>query len=181
MGSWKLVLPFGSSTIVEHVVEAALSFCRRVILVAGYRGSELAKLFDCQDRVQVVAHDDWERGMFSSIQAGVRRVETSRFFLCLADLPLLHCDVFAALADVPDTDVVVPMFDGRRGHPVLLGSSVKDYVVRADPLAGSMREILRGFQQNELKWHDDSILRDTDTPAEYRKLVGQTQARTTGE
>jgi molybdenum cofactor cytidylyltransferase len=175
MGSWKLMLPFGSSTIVERVVDSALLSCRKIILVAGYRGLELARLFDCQDRVQIVAHDDWEHGMFSSIQAGVRHVETTRFFLCLADLPLLRGDVFTALADEPSAGVVVPTFDGRRGHPVLLGSSVKEQIIRTDSLTGNMREILRGFRLTELEWHDDSILRDTDTPAEYQQLIGESR------
>jgi hypothetical protein len=41
MDDWKMTLPWGKSTIVEHSVRTALNVCARVVLVAGFRAEEL--------------------------------------------------------------------------------------------------------------------------------------------
>ncbi len=45
MGDWKLMLPYQQYTILDASIENALSFCRRVILVVGYRGAELIEKY----------------------------------------------------------------------------------------------------------------------------------------
>jgi len=54
MGSWKPLLPFGDSTIVETVVANALAVCSRVILVVGYRGKDLGARFSTETHVIIV-------------------------------------------------------------------------------------------------------------------------------
>ena len=51
---------------------------RRVILVTGYRGGELASWFANEPRVIVAEHAGWELGMFSSIRCGAVLVNTGR-------------------------------------------------------------------------------------------------------
>lgn len=171
MGVWKLMLPVAGTTMIEYIAETVLPVCSRVILVAGYRARELMPLADRFESVKIVINHQWELGMFSSIHAGVQHVETERFFICLADLPLIRDSVFARLLEEPKTDVVVPVFRGRRGHPVLLGSNVVRRIKVEDPAIGNMREIIREFSVRELDWNDDSILRDTDTPEEFRQVA----------
>ena len=163
-GRWKLALPFRGSTIVGLSVGAALAACRRVILVAGYRGDELAVMFASEPRVVVVEHARWERGMFSSIQRGASRVETDRFFISLADMPFVEPSVYGALLEKDDADFVFPVHAGMRGHPVLVGVRVREAILAADAVTGSMKEIARRLSVIEVPWPDDSVLRDVDTP-----------------
>ena len=167
MGQWKPLLPFGGSTILQTVVVTALRACARVIVVTGFRGEELAARFGAELRVHVVHNEGWERGMFSSIQLGVGQVRTPWFFVTLGDLPWITPGVYHALLTGDDTsDVVFPVHDGRRGHPVLFHERVKPAVAAADPASGSMRAIARGFREAEIPWPDDSVVRDVDTPAD---------------
>jgi len=166
MGSWKPVLPFGDRTLIHTVVSAALLACRRVILVTGHRGAELAARFEGEPRVLVVHNAGWERGMFSSIQLGVGQVLTRRFFVTLADLPWITPEVYTTILGDEGSDVVFPVYGGRRGHPVLFHERVKPAVAAADPASGSMRAIARGFREAEIPWPDDSVIRDVDTPAD---------------
>ena len=170
MGEWKLLLPFGNQTLVERVVTVALSVCSRVILVTGYRASDLESLFKGEARVLCRRNPAPERGMFSSVQCGIAMVDTDRLFVCLADLPLVSPEVYQALAGAPATEAIFPVHKGRRGHPVLLGRSIIDAVLRGDPETGSMREIIAGFDPVEMPWRDDTILRDVDTPRDYRRV-----------
>jgi molybdenum cofactor cytidylyltransferase len=166
MGLWKPLLPFRGGTIVGTVVAAALGTCSRVILVTGYRGDELAARFAAEPRVLVVENPGWELGMFSSIRRGAARVETTAFFISLADMPLIVPPVYRALLDAIRADFVFPVHDGTRGHPVLAGARVREAILAADPATGSMKEIARRLSVAEVPWHDDSVLRDIDTPAD---------------
>jgi molybdenum cofactor cytidylyltransferase len=166
MGRWKPALPFRGSTLVGTVVAAALAACRRVILVTGHHGDELAALFAGEPRVVAVHNPYWALGMFSSIQRGAGLVQTGRFFLQLADMPFVGPAVYRALLVVPEADFVFPVHAGTRGHPVLLGPRVLAAVLAADAAAGSMKEIARRLAVVEVPWGDDSVLRDVDTPAD---------------
>jgi molybdenum cofactor cytidylyltransferase len=166
MGRWKPALPFRGSTLAETVVATALEACRRVILVTGYRGEELAAMFAGKPRVVVMDNPDWAFGMFSSIQRGAAQVQTGRFFVQLADMPFVGPAVYQALLVVPDADFVYPVHAGTRGHPVLMGPRALAAVLAADAAAGSMKEISRRLAVVELPWGDDSVLRDLDTPTD---------------
>jgi molybdenum cofactor cytidylyltransferase len=166
MGRWKAVLPFADATIVERVVATALRACSRIVLVTGYRGSELAARFEGEPRVVPVQNDDWQQGMFSSIRCGAARVGTRRFFVALADMPWITVAAYRALLLHEETDVIFPVHGGMRGHPVLFNERVKDAIAAADPSSGSMRAIVGSFLVSELEWPDDSILRDIDTAAD---------------
>ncbi len=168
MGKWKPVLAFGSATIVETVVSNALAACRRVIVVAGYRGAELAALFGPNAGVQVVQNHEWELGMFSSIRRGAAEVTSQRFFITPADMPWIQPGIYEALEAEPAEDAVFPVFDGRRGHPALLSERIRQAVLRADPGGPPMRQIVAQFPIREIAWADDSILRDIDTPEDIR-------------
>jgi molybdenum cofactor cytidylyltransferase len=170
MGRWKLFLPFRGSTIVEAVVRTALAACARVILVTGFRAEELERLFAYEPDVVAVRNPAWEKGMFSSIQRGLPLVDTDRFFVALADMPLIGAEVYHALLRSPPADAVFPVFKGERGHPVLFRTLLRGAILREDPETGSMREVARRVTAHEMPWKDDSILHDVDTPEDYRRL-----------
>jgi molybdenum cofactor cytidylyltransferase len=163
MGRWKPVLPFGDGTIIQTVVAAALQVCSRVVLVTGYRGTELAAMFRETPRVLPVENKAWQQGMFSSIRTGSAFVRTRRFFVTLGDMPWIPAAVYAALLRSQEADVVFPVSDGVRGHPVLFHESVRDAIESADPVTGSMRAIAESFRIGEVPWPDQSVLRDIDT------------------
>jgi molybdenum cofactor cytidylyltransferase len=169
MGDWKPLLPCGESTLIETVVATALEVCRKVVLVVGYRGDELAGVFDFDDRVRIVRNPGWEAGMLSSIQEGVLQIDTKRFFIVPGDMPYLSGDVYRALGSAPPADAVAPVYGGRRGHPVLIDSRLITAITGAAPDILSMRDILASRRFTVIPWNDDSILRDLDTPEEYRR------------
>ena len=53
MGTWKPVLPFGGSTIIQTVVTAALRARARVILVTGYRAEDLGPQVNATRRAAI--------------------------------------------------------------------------------------------------------------------------------
>lgn len=168
MGRWKPVLPFGDSSIIQTVAASALRACPRVILVTGYRGGELAAIFRGEPRVHPVVNEDWPLGIFGSVRLGVSHAATARFFVTLGDMPWITEAVYQALLGEDEADVVFPVHDGRRGHPVLFHERVKPAIAAANPSRGSMRAIVESFRVREMPWPDASILRDIDTESDLK-------------
>ena len=179
MGNWKLMLPLAGKTVIEKVVSTALTVCARVVLVTGHRSSELHELFAGADRIIPVENLHWRTGMLSSIRCGAAAVESELFFIALADMPFLNPEVYSNLIEVARAqtayndrvdDAYVPVFNRRRGHPVLLRSGTIRKIQKSDAETSAMHEIMHRIKTHELAWRDDTIHRDLDTPGDYSKI-----------
>jgi molybdenum cofactor cytidylyltransferase len=115
--------------------------------------------------VQTVTNRDPDRGMFSSIQAGLAMVAGHPLAILPADMPFVRPRTVAALLDACARldAAVVPMHDGRRGHPLILPARLRDALRSADPLA-SLKDALGrlGVSQREITVEDPGVLRDVD-------------------
>ena len=65
--------------------------------------------------------------------------------------------------------LVVPSFQNRRGHPWLISARLWSEVLQLRP-PQTARDFLRkhGASIEHVEWDTDSILRDIDTPEDYR-------------
>lgn len=177
MGAWKLALPWGASTIVETCLDSALAACRRVIVVTGHHGEELGALLAARERegrVERVANPRPERGMLSSVQAGIPRVGTPRFYLALADMPGVTPEVYRLLASFPG-EAVIPKYRGKKGHPLLLSAAVARRILELGE-GDTLREALAAFPTLAVPVDDPGVLQDVDLPEDYRRLRGGTGA-----
>jgi len=71
----------------------------------------------------VVRNADWASGMGSSLRAGLdglRDADADRVVVTLVDLPGLTADAVGRLV-ASGADLAQAVYDGERGHPVLLG------------------------------------------------------------
>ena len=156
--------------MVETCVRTALEVCPRVILVVGFRGAEMRNLFDSPERVRVEENPDFRFGLFSSIQAGVQHVETDRFYVALADMPLIPPAVYSRLAGLDGCDAARPTCGGRKGHPVLLASRLIPIIRGLEP-TDSMATVLAGARVRVLETEDPGVVLDLDEPGDYERLA----------
>jgi molybdenum cofactor cytidylyltransferase len=177
MDSWKMMLPWGRSTIVEHSVRTALKVCARLILVVGFRADELIGVFKDWPQVEVVRNPDYQAGMFCSVQAGVKVVADGAFFLALADMPGVPEAVYGDLLNwhtrlSPTFDPmegaygIIPQFKGKKGHPLLLSPRMRARILRAD-VSKTLRDVLAEVPTVIVPVDEPGILHDIDTPADY--------------
>jgi molybdenum cofactor cytidylyltransferase len=171
MGRWKMLLPWRGSTVVEAAAAAALGGCSRVLLVIGYRGEELERVFAGHTGVEVVWNRGYERGLFSSIQAGVARVRTPRFFVALADMPMVASGVYRQLLQSPPAAAARPVHAGRPGHPVLLSAAMIPLIL-AEPPGSTMRNVLARVERREVEVSDAGVVLDLDEPGDYDRFSG---------
>ncbi|WP_261858931.1 molybdenum cofactor cytidylyltransferase [Photobacterium sanguinicancri] len=169
MGSWKLMLPYQQHTILDASIENTLSFCSRVILVVGHRWLELVEKYKDNERVLLVRNESYKDGMFSSIQQGLKHVESDYFFITHGDMPCIPSYIFHDLWFARGGCTVFPGSAIRPGHPVLIPHSLKNTVINAD-IKSSMKEILFRDQVKYLDMSCEEIHLDVDTPQAYKYL-----------
>ncbi len=169
MGSWKPGLPFGRITVIEAAIKPYLEVCDRVIVVGGYNFEKLNAILADYEKVETVFNPRFEEEMFVSVKLGVSFVRAERFFFSPADYPLIKPSTLKKLLETQG-DVVVPEFNGRGGHPVLINSRLIPELL-AQPDSSSLKEFLRNRPILRVKVDDPGVRLDIDTSEDYQKLL----------
>lgn len=179
MGRSKLLLPWGTTTLIEHVLGVWRSSpVRATVVVVHPDARELHER--CREAgAHVVIPDHPPPEMKDSVRLGLEYVErqfdpgsSDLWLMSPADVPGLSPDLIAALiaAHHQDTDAIwVPERAGRRGHPVLLPWALVNEVNRLPPDRG-VDSLLEKHRVELLPWTDEAICQDMDTPEDYRRL-----------
>jgi len=130
MGRPKALLPYREGTFLEHLIQVTRHpriGVTRVVLGAG--ADEIRAIAKLDDSL-VVLNPNWERGQLSSICAGIRSLEsikTEGIVLCPVDHPLVSSRLVSDLIGQfysNDKSIVLPTYNGRRGHPVIFSSAL---------------------------------------------------------
>lgn len=177
MGRFKPLLPLGASRTIEHVVSffqaAGVGDIR---VVTGHRAADVRQAVEPFD-ARCVENPDYHQGMFTSVLAGIRALpERCRgFFIHPADIPLVRPQtVMRLMAALEDTEaaIVYPAFDGRRGHPTLIGSRLGAKILGWS-CGGGLRAFLQRHETESfnLPVADEAVLWDLDTPGDYRRML----------
>lgn len=142
MGSPKALLPYQGRPFLEHLLEVTALpeiGVRRVVL--GAHAEPIAKAIHLKADEIVINHE-WEKGQLSSIQAAVRSLPpgTAGLLLCLIDHPLISAPLVRELVEhfqKSEKLIVLPVYEGRRGHPVIFSAKLYDELLRAPEAKGA--------------------------------------------
>ena len=152
--------------LLEHAVEAVMAVLDRVVVVLGARAEEVRRGTDLQG-AEVVVCPEWAEGMGASVRCGLAALTgAERVLVAVADQPgLTPAAVRAVLAPGGSARAV---YDGRPGHPVVLGPEL---LARAGELRGDagFRDLLSAVPAVECGHLGD--WRDIDTREDLE--VGQ--------
>jgi molybdenum cofactor cytidylyltransferase len=126
--------------------------------------------------VRTIHNPDYAAGeMFSSIQTGLRalREDCQAALIALGDQPQIERRVAErVLAAHAPGRVVIPSFNRRGGHPILIDRACWPDILACPPDA-NLRDVWRAHPV-WLRYVDvdsDTILRDLDTPEDYRQMT----------
>lgn len=167
---FKMTLSLGGKTVIERCVESMCGVVSRIVVVTGWNASLVREALRGHDRIEFAHNAGFDVGMFSSVQIGVAQVQSATFFLTPGDYALLTPSVYEALLAVPG-QVVIPTFEGQRGHPVLL-RGLRDEILAA-PAGSTLREVIDGVGVSTVEVDDEGILWDIDTLQDYERLCAQ--------
>jgi CTP:molybdopterin cytidylyltransferase MocA len=146
MGSPKALLSYQGRSFLEHLLDVARHpkiASRRVVL--GPDAEPIAKEVNLAAD-EIVINEEWEKGQLSSIQAAIQSLppQTEGLVLFLIDHPLISSTLVDELIDTFYTSgksIVVPVYEGRRGHPVIFSSALYEELMKA-PLETGARSVV---------------------------------------
>lgn len=174
----KPLLPCGDTTFLGRILETlGESRVDRVQVVLGHRSEEVRGSLG-QAAADFTVNESYDAGMLSSIQCGVRQLprETRGFLIWPVDHPLVRVATVDRLIDEffrGDASLVLPVHDGRRGHPVLFSSRLAMELMDAPPGRGA-RAVVHAHAEDrlEIPVDDGGVVTDIDTPRAYADVFG---------
>jgi molybdenum cofactor cytidylyltransferase len=172
MGRPKALLSIRGRTFLENILDAiARTSIEDTIVVLGHHRDEIEKSLSLPS---VVFNPEYEQGMITSFQAGIRALswDASGAFLFLVDHPIADpATIEAMIMNLAPNRIVLPTFEGRRGHPVLFSSEVLEEIL-ALPSSEGANIVVRKDPKRivEVPVNAPGILVDVDTPEQFEKL-----------
>jgi molybdenum cofactor cytidylyltransferase len=178
MGTNKLLLPYGSTTVIGHIVETVLkSNIDGVYVVTGGGGDRVADTLSGLP-ISILDNPDCEMGMLSSVRYGLRALppESSAAMVVLGDQPGITSEVINCLIqsfDESNKGIIVPAYEGRRGHPILFSIRYKEEILTRYDETG-LRGLIHAHEQDVLEVciTEAAVLRDMDRIEDYHRELG---------
>jgi len=175
MGTQKLLLPFAGTTVVSHIVgRVVASTVEKTCVVVGHQAGEVTREL-AGSGASIIYNEQYESGMLSSVRAGLRHVpgEFVGVLVALGDQPTITTAVINGLLSTfraADTNIVVPVHNGRRGHPIVIPARFRDEILSNYDEAG-LRGFVRAHPEAVLEMNvaDAAVCADMDYPSEYRQ------------
>jgi molybdenum cofactor cytidylyltransferase len=183
-GAHKLLAPLGGRPLVRWTVEGALaSSVDRVLVVLGRDAQAVGRALAGLP-VRLVPNPRYAKGMSTSLRCGVAALDpaTEAVVVLLGDQPLpspsLIDTLIAALRE-SDLPIVVPVYHGERGNPVVFRASLFPELLAVTGDQGARQVIAR---------HPERVLAvafpfapppDVDTVDDYRRLLREWTAPAT--
>ena len=173
-GSVKANLRWGGRTFLEHGVwNLHDGGCSPIGVVLGAHG-----LVVPAPALEVWAKD-WRGGMRSSLRAGLLALPEGPVLLTHVDRPRVSVDIVKQLVEHHQRSArdgrpalnLVPCYEARNGHPVLLTAQTRARLVEQDDLP--LNEVLyaTGFEAVEVD--DACVLDDVNSPEAYAALLSR--------
>ena len=185
MGQLKALLPFGPRTVIEQVLQPLLDAdLSEVAVVLGHRAGEIAAVLEPLP-VRLLYNADYRLGMTSSVQVALRSLDPvpDAYLLALVDQPQIGLQVIQRLLAAharTRKGLVIPVWQGKRGHPLLLAAAYRTAVLALGPDQG-LNVVTRGFPHDtlELPIETDDVLRDMDYREDYEAELQRWQLKST--
>jgi molybdenum cofactor cytidylyltransferase len=166
---YKMALDFGGRTMIEKSIESISQFCSKIFVVAGFNSNKLENILRGYRNVEIIFNPKYRDGMFASVKAGLKRISSSRFFFLPGDYPLISTGVYEKMLKV-DSEIVVPVFNGRPGHPILFKYSAVAKILNSDYYS-NLREFIMANNPEYVEVDCQGIHLDIDTLEDYRKAL----------
>jgi molybdenum cofactor cytidylyltransferase len=169
----KQLAPFRGRPLLEWAVRAqcAVPGLERVVVVLGSRSADIRAAVSF-GRADTIVCEDWESGQAASLRRGLSELAGSeRVVVTLGDAPLVTARVIELfVAAEPRTRAV---YEGRPGHPVVLGAEEIASLTSLDGDRGA-RGLLRGGPVVEVGHLCSG--RDVDTPEDLEEISHEARA-----
>lgn len=177
-GQPKQLLEFHGEPFVRRAAKTALSAgLWPVVVVTGAYGEAVENAL--RDLPVVITRNKaWQEGQSASLKAGLKQAHVpggrvgAAIFL-LADQPQVSVEVLQALRARHAQGlfpIVAPLVRDRRASPMLFDQDTFPALMELTGDTGG-RALMRQFPVEYVPWHDETLLLDVDSEADYQRLL----------
>ena len=190
MKDFKPLLPVDGRSAIEGLIETAKAAgLTDITVVTGHGRNQLVEVL-ARSGAGEVFNENYESGMFSSIQTGLAKAgqsEKEGYLLMPVDCPLISISVMRAVMDAvieneTGSDAfAVALFEGKKGHPLYIPAGRIDEILSYDG-QGGLAAITDRYADTMLRVEtgEEGCILDMDTPEGYediKKFVAKGFAR----
>jgi molybdenum cofactor cytidylyltransferase len=175
LGKPKQLVSFRGRSLLRHAAQTALaSACRPVIVVLGADAARLERELNGLPVTRVI-NSNWERGMSSSIGAGLKAApvaQTEALILMVCDQPMISpqlLDRLALLHKSTGRGIVAAEYAGTRGVPALFSRPYFAQLAALPSREGAKSIIVKHSHDVAAVPFPEGAI-DIDTPADMLRM-----------
>ncbi len=191
IGRHKLLLPLDGRPVLVHVIDAALaSQARPIIIVLGHEAEQVRAhitSYTLHPDITIVENDKYLQGMSTSLHMGVQTLLSNGYrkdmlsarvdsaLIMLGDQPLITPQIIDTLITAyrtAGTPIVAPLYNGKRGSPVLFDKNLFAELIEVTGDEGGRTVLERHRHEVALIEIGDALANyDVDTWEAYEQVV----------
>jgi len=177
MGKFKPLLTYKGKSFIQDIAFKLSTVCDKVIIVTGFKPDEVQssmKQLKVSSEIKFVFNSEYEKGMFTSLQAGLKAAENSDWVLYhFVDQPGLPEKYYTEFINQIDNNFnwIQPSFKKQSGHPILIHKNLYN-LIKNKSTKSSLREISKNTAVKKKFWDCDfeEIFQDIDNEEDYANL-----------
>jgi len=191
ISGFKPLLQYKGKSFLFTIIEKMLAALSNIVIVVGHEHLLLLdelethfhsslqklnnKLWQIDSRITILFNENYQKGMFTSLQLGAKQLKDSDWILYhFIDQPNIPKEFYSEILkqQTESRKWVQPLFKGVKGHPILFDKKVSSKIIDAD-YSSNLREVLNDESLIKRFWgcNFPQVLEDIDTDDDYRKLL----------
>lgn len=190
-GRHKLLLPLHDRPVLAHVIDATLaSQAHPVVIVLGHQAEQVRtkiNSYAAHPHLIIVENPDYLQGMSTSMHLGIQILISNGYaknkatyavdsaLIVLGDQPLITPRVIDSLITTYRTTrkrIVAPLYDGKRGSPVLFDKSYFPELLEISGDEGGRKVLEKHREDVEVVEISDTVANfDVDTWEAYQQVL----------
>ena len=176
-GENKLLYEINGKPILKWVLDECSLDNFGVVVVTGFERDKIEGLLKTEKVTLVYNPNFKDGGMSSSIKVGVSSVLPQKAYLITpGDMPYLRrwiCEKIISYYESTKAKIIVPTFEGRGGHPILVDVSLREDLLSISEELKGLKGLLNNYQTeiHRLELGTSRILIDIDYKEDLKSRV----------
>ncbi|HYQ58430.1 MAG TPA: nucleotidyltransferase family protein [Draconibacterium sp.] len=180
MGRPKQLLPWRNELLIGHQIKKLMKTGYPLNVVLGASADKIIPVVE-EYNVKIIINDEWEEGMASSINSGIKSIiknypATDAVLIALLDQPLITTEHFLKLLHTFQTkkdQIIVSVSDtGWEGVPVVFDRCYFNELQKLNGKEGA-KKLIQTFRGNVKRINSLDPLDDVDTPEDYQRMLNR--------
>ena len=149
--------------------------CHEIIVVVN---QEIQQFYEKSNlnfnsKCKVILNHHLEKGRFYSLYMGANALEESDYcFVLNSDNPEIDKKLLKQLLNSANNDdYIVPVFNNKSGHPILLSNRVMSDIKNSNKYNIKLNEFLKVYKRKEVTIQKPGIHLNINTPYDYKKYL----------